>query len=198
MPTKIELMKKVKDEILSDKTLPLYAYRTENKFFPVIGEGSHDASIIFIGEAPGLNEAKTAKPFCGAAGRILDQLLASISLDRESVYITNTVKDRPPDNRDPLPEEIEAYTPFLIRQIDIIKPRVIATLGRYSMAFIFNHFGLSDKLSTIGKIHGQVFEVKSSYGTITVIPLYHPAMALYNGSMKPAMIKDFEVLKKYI
>ena len=99
--TKTEQMKKIKDEVFELKNSPLYEYRTSNGFFPVIGEGNHDADIVFIGEAPGRNEAKTGRPFCGAAGKILDDLLASIKVPRENVYITNIVKDRPQNNRDP-------------------------------------------------------------------------------------------------
>jgi uracil-DNA glycosylase family 4 len=140
MDFKTEKLKEIKDEILNLKESSLYAYRTENHYFPVIGEGNHDAHIVFIGEAPGENEAKTARPFCGASGRILDELLASIDLDRKSVYVTNIVKDRPPGNRDPLPSEIALYGPFLMRQIEIIQPKVIATLGRFSMQWVLEQF----------------------------------------------------------
>ena len=133
MPEKSEALKKIKEEIIALKESPLYSYRTENKYFPVIGEGSHDADIVFIGEAPGRNEAETGRPFCGRSGKLLDEFLVSIDLQREKVYITSIVKDRPPQNRDPLPAEIELYAPFLDRQIEIIKPKVIATLGRFSM-----------------------------------------------------------------
>ncbi|MDE2172875.1 MAG: uracil-DNA glycosylase, partial [Patescibacteria group bacterium] len=106
-------MKEVRDDLFAFELSPLYEYRTANKFFPVIGEGSHDASIMFVGEAPGLNEAKTGRPFCGAAGKFLSLLLESIGLTRDKVYITNIVKDRPPENRDPTPQEIALYSPFL-------------------------------------------------------------------------------------
>ncbi|MEK9183760.1 MAG: uracil-DNA glycosylase, partial [Patescibacteria group bacterium] len=104
-----DLLKQIRDEVLNLKKSPLYKYRTQNKFFPVIGEGSDYAKIMFIGEAPGKNEAKTGRPFCGAAGKILDELLVSVKILRSDVYITNIVKDRPPMNRDPLPEEIKIY-----------------------------------------------------------------------------------------
>ena len=109
MSDRTEQMRKIKDEIVAAKDSPLYEYRIKNKYFPVIGEGSHSAKIMFIGEAPGKNEAETGRPFCGAAGHILDELLESASLDRKEVYITNVVKDRPPENRDPNPNEIEFY-----------------------------------------------------------------------------------------
>jgi len=195
---KYELLKKIKDDIVTLKESPLYKERIQNKVFPVIGEGSHDSRVIFIGEAPGKNEAATGKPFCGAAGRVLTELVESVGLKREDVYITNIVKDRPPDNRDPSPEEIRAYAPFLDRQIDIIQPKVIATLGRHSMAYIMEKFGLIHELKSISQIHGKVFDIKTSYGEVKVIPLYHPAVALYQNSLKSQMFEDFKNLKEFL
>lgn len=195
---KTELMRKIKDELFALKT-SLADERRANGVFPVIGEGSHDAKIMFIGEAPGKNEAKTGRPFCGASGKFLSEMLASINLKREDVYITNLVKDRPTDNRDPTPSEIDEYSPFLDRQIEIIKPQVIAMLGRYSMSYIMNKYGLGAELSVISKIHGRVYTVKTGVGTsnqeIKIIPLYHPAVALYNGSNRPILMKDFQIIK---
>jgi len=195
---KFEKLKAIRNELLQFKESPLYKYRVENKYFPVVGEGSHSAQIMFIGEAPGKNEAETARPFCGKSGKVLDEMLESISLNRSDVYITNIVNDRPPENRDPTKEEVMAYVTFLDRQIDIIQPRVIATLGRFSMTYVMIHFGLGDKLEAIGKMHGKEFVAKASYGAITIIPLYHPAVALYNGSNKKSLVDDFQVLKKYV
>lgn len=185
---------KIRDEILELKDSPLYEFRIQNNYSPVIGEGSYDAKIMFVGEAPGKNEAETAKPFCGASGKFLNEMLESVGLKREDVYITNLVKDRPPENRDPTPAEIELYSPFLDRQIEIIQPRVIVTLGRYSMAYIMKKFGL--ELEPISKIHGKRFEAKSSYGPISIVTLYHPAAALYNGGMRNTLLKDFEILRE--
>lgn len=193
--SKYELLKQIKEEIVSLKKSPLYEERVRNKVFPVIGEGSHDAKIMLIGEAPGKNEAATGRPFCGAAGRILTELIESIGLKRHDVYITNIVKDRPPDNRDPLPREIEAYSPFLDRQIEIIQPKIVATLGRYSMAYIMQKFGLFSELKSISQIHGKIFNAKDSYGDIKIIPLYHPAVALYQNGLKEQMFKDFQAIK---
>lgn len=196
MENKTELLKQIKDKVVALKESPLYAERVKNNVFPVIGEGNHNANIMFVGEAPGKNEAATGRPFCGAAGRVLDELLQSIQLDRKDVYVTNIVKDRPTDNRDPLPQEIEIYAPFLDRQIDIIQPKVIATLGRFSMAYIMNKFGLQNDLKSISQMHGKAFEAKASYGAVKIIPLYHPAVALYQNSMKEQMLKDVQMLKK--
>jgi DNA polymerase len=196
--SKYDEMKKIRDELFVFKESPLFEYRTSNKYFPVVGEGSHDAQIMFVGEAPGKTEAKTGKPFCGAAGKFLSYLLESIGLSREKVYITNVVKDRPQENRDPTPEEIVLYGPFLDRQIEIIQPKVIATLGRHSMLYVMKKFGLDFELEPISKIHGKVFETKASYGPLSIVTLYHPAAALYNGSMRDVLKKDFDVLKKFV
>ncbi|MDB5239315.1 MAG: hypothetical protein JWO00_650 [Candidatus Parcubacteria bacterium] len=199
---KYEKLKKIRDELLEFKASPLYEYRTRNKYFPVIGEGSHDASIMFVGEAPGQTEAKTGRSFCGAAGKFLDELIASIGLKREDVYITNMVKDRPPENRDPTPEEIALYAPFLDRQVQIIQPKVIATLGRHSMNYVMQRYDLDLELEPISKIHGKTFETAyfdEDHGShpVTIITLYHPAAALYNGGMRETLITDFHILKKF-
>ncbi len=154
-------------------------------------------SIMFIGEAPGKNEAETAKPFCGRSGKLLDEMLLSIGLHRADVYVTNIVKDRPPENRDPTPVEIELYAPYVDRQIEIIQPEVIVTLGRFSMDYIMRRFGLTEKILPISKAHGKMFTAQTSYGTVTIVPLYHPAVALYNGAHKAILLRDFQILKKY-
>jgi len=191
---KTELMRAIKDEIVVLKESPLYAERVRNKVFPVIGEGSHNAKIMFIGEAPGKNEATTGKPFCGSSGKILDELLQSVGIDRKTVYVTNIVKDRPTQNRDPLKEEIEIYGPFLDRQIEIIQPEIIATLGRFSMNYIMERLGLEEKIQPISKIHGKQFKAEVPYGTVRVIPLYHPAVAVYNADTKTILKEDFQKL----
>ncbi len=191
-------LKEIRDELLVFNKSPLFEYRTKNNFHPVVGEGDHYAHIMFVGEAPGENEAKQGRPFCGASGRVLDELLQSIGLSREKVYVTNIVKDRPPDNRDPLPAEIELYAPFLDKQIDIIQPKVIATLGRFSMSYIMTRLGLSLELGSISLLHGQTFEAETKYGTVNIVPLYHPAVALYAGGKKAELLKDFQVLKKFL
>ncbi len=192
--SKYEQLKKIKDEVVALTNSLLYEYRVKNKNKPVIGQGDHDAKIIFIGEAPGKNEAETGVPFCGAAGRVLDELLALINLKRQDVYVTNVVKDRPPNNRDPTPQEIELYSPFLIRQIEIIKPAVIATLGRFSMEFIMKQYGLENELGKISTLHGKSFVTPKEFGSRQVVPLYHPAVALYNASQKKVLEEDFGVL----
>ncbi|MEK7525494.1 MAG: uracil-DNA glycosylase [Patescibacteria group bacterium] len=192
-----ELLRQIKEEVLHLTSSPLYEERIKNKVFPVIGEGSHYAKIMFIGEAPGRNEAATGRPFVGAAGKILDELLIKSGIERKSIYITNIVKDRPPFNRDPLPEEIKSYAPFLKRQIDIIQPEVIVTLGRYAMTYIIERFGLASVLKPIGQMRGQILDAKAGYGPIKIIPLYHPAVAVYNRDMKETLQSDFGILKPF-
>ena len=192
---KIQKMKQIRDEIWNLTSSPLYKYRKKNNYYPVIGEGSHFAKIVFIGEAPGENEAQTGRPFCGASGKILDELLGSINVKRKDVYITNIVKDRPQGNRDPTIEEIKIYSPFLVRQLEIIRPKIIATLGRFSMEFIMKLYKLDDKLQKISLLHGQIFETKTSWGKIRIIPLYHPAVALYRANQFDLLRNDFQVLK---
>lgn len=194
MTDRTEQLRKIKEEVLALKESPLYAERVKNKVYPVIGEGSHNAAIMFVGEAPGKNEAATGRPFCGASGKILDELLSSAGIKRAEVYITNIVKDRPPFNRDPLPDEIALYGPFLDRQIEIIQPKVIATLGRYAMRYIMEKFHLGEELKSISENHGKVFDAKTSYGKIKIVPLYHPAVAVYNVHTKDELKKDFQVL----
>ena len=196
--SKTELLKQIKEEILNLKKSPLYKYRIENHYFPVIGEGSRDAKIMFVGEAPGRNEAKTGNPFCGTAGKVLDQLLGHVNIDRNGVYITNIIKDRPQENRDPTPEEIKVYGPFLDRQIEIIKPKIIVALGRYSMGYIMEKFGLKDQIEPISKMHGKSYEANTSYGPIKIVCLYHPCVAVYNPNKKAELKKDFEILKSLI
>src|SRR3989344_863112 len=189
-----EELRKVKDEVLALTRSPLYAERVKNKYFPVIGEGNHSAEIMFVGEAPGENEAKTGRPFCGRAGKVLDELLASVGIARKDVYVTNIVKDRPPGNRDPYPDEIAIYAPFLDRQIEIIKPKVVATLGRFSMQYVMNRYGLDWELDSISKLHGKVFTTDK----FKVVPLYHPAAAIYNQHLLGTLKEDFKVIKTLV
>ena len=182
-----EQLKKIKDEVLSCKNCSLCKERK----IPVIGQGNHSAKIIFIGEAPGAKEDATGVPFCGRSGDFLNELLKHIDLKREDVYIANIIKCRPPKNRDPKEEEIEKCKHFIEKQIEIINPKVVCSLGRHSMNFMMNTLNIP--LESISEVHGQVFEGKRVF-----IPFYHPAVAIYNSNMKESLKKDFEVLKKYV
>ncbi len=150
----------------------------------VFGEGNPDADIVFVGEAPGKQEDLQGRPFVGASGKFFDEMLAKAGFDRTDVYITNIVKYRPPNNRDPSTDEKRQFWPFLMEQIDIIAPRVVITLGRHSGSCF-----ISDLV--ISRDHGRMRRVKHGASEYVVIPLYHPAAALYNGSMRQVLIDDF-------
>jgi uracil-DNA glycosylase family 4 len=156
-------------------------HRTRTKSVP--GEGPADARIMLIGEAPGWNEDQQGRPFVGAAGKFLEELLAKAGMSRSDVFITNVVKSRPPGNRDPLPDEIAACAPFLERQIEVIDPEVIVTLGRFSMARWFPG-------ERISRIHGQPKQV----GRRLIVPMYHPAAALHQQSLRATIEEDFSRL----
>lgn len=154
----------------------------------VFGSGNIDADIVFVGEAPGKNEDEKGEPFVGAAGKFLDEMLKSVDMNRADIYITNIVKYRPPNNRDPLPEEKQAFLPYLYAQLAAINPKVIATLGRHSTNCFLP--GLQ-----IGNIHGQPKRIKVMIAgqeqSWVILPLYHPAAALYNGGLRQTLLDDF-------
>ncbi len=146
----------------------------------VPGEGAFDADVMFVGEGPGFNEDQQGRPFVGAAGKFLDELLGTIGRDRTSVYIANVVKCRPPNNRDPLPNEIDACRKYLLKQIELIDPKLIVTLGRFSMAWFFPK-------DSISKVHGTLRRLGSRH----YYHVYHPAAALHAGNLRKVIIEDF-------
>lgn len=170
----------LKQRILDAKVTPDLAAGATQLVF---GEGDPNADLVFIGEAPGKNEDLTGKPFVGAAGKFLNEMLASIGLKREDIYITNIVKYRPPNNRDPLPEEKSAFLPYLESQLEVIQPKLVVTLGRHSL----NCF-LPDL--QIAQVHGQPKRYKGR----VYLPLFHPAAALYNGGLRQTLIDDFALI----
>ena len=182
MLDKKRALAELEKEIKSDQSLPLFGQANL-----VFGEGNPEAEVLFIGEAPGFHEDRLSRPFVGRAGQLLDKLLAMISWPRESVYITNIVKRRPPENRDPLPEEISAYKPYLDRQIKIINPKIIAALGRFAM----NYFLPDAKIS---KDHG----VAQYAGDCLILPLYHPAAALRSTQVLKDLEADFKKLPEIL
>lgn len=185
MPSKRELLEQLKADILNKDVCPDLREQATQL---VMGDGNPDAAIVFIGEAPGKQEDEQGLPFIGASGRFLNEMLETAGLVRDDVYITNIVKYRPPNNRDPSPEEKRAFWPYLLRQLEIIQPKVIITLGRHSM----ENFIPDAKISTQ---HGQAKKVTFQDNEYLVIPLYHPAAALYNGSMRSVLIEDFLAAK---
>jgi DNA polymerase len=179
--TQEEKLTALQNKILQDTVCPELAATATQL---VMGAGNPNANIVLIGEAPGKNEDEQGKPFVGAAGKFLNEMLASAGMNREDVYITNIVKYRPPNNRDPLPEEKKAFWPYLLEQLQIIEPKIVVTLGRHSMEYFLPG-------QYISKIHGQPKRIQFGDHKIVIVPLYHPAAALYNGSMRQTLIDDF-------
>ncbi len=180
-------MKPLTLDVLREKLLAWKGCDLAKIANPVLGEGNPHASVMFIGEAPGAREDELKRPFVGAAGKFLDELLFSINIERKDVYISNVVKYRPPENRDPTPKEKEQCMPWLMLEIALVKPRVIVPLGRHSLA----HF-LSD--ITIGDAHGKSFTITSD---CTIFPIYHPAAAMHNGNLRSSLQSDFYALRDY-
>ena len=178
---KAEELEKVEREMAADKTLPLQEANL------VFGEGDSESRVVFIGEAPGFEEDKQVRPFVGRSGQLLRKNIRDIGWKEENVYITNIVKRRPPANRDPSPDEIEAYKPYLTRQLEIIKPKIVVTLGRFSM----NYFLPEAKISLD---HGKVFR----FDGFLLYPIYHPAAALRSTGMKDEFEDNFKKLPKIL
>ena len=173
----------VSEEVAHCTKCDLYRSATHG----VPGEGPSDADIMLVGEGPGFNEDKQGRPFVGAAGRFLEELLGVAGLKRSDVFITNVVKHRPPDNRDPLPDELLACRPYLERQIEIINPRVIVTLGRFSLGTFFPG-------TMISKMHGQFQEKGGRF----FFPMYHPAAALHQEKLRQTLLDDMSKLAEFI
>jgi DNA polymerase len=186
---KTEEFRKFEEAVMNCQNCNLWHTRTN----VVPGDGNINAEIMLIGEGPGKNEDLQGKPFVGAAGQLLTALLTSINLKRENVYIANVVKCRPPNNRDPLPEEALTCWPWLETQIHIIQPKIIITLGRHSLA------RFSEKNPQISQVHGRALRKEfPGVGKIVFFPSYHPAAALYNGGLRETLFKDFAKLPKIL
>ena len=188
--SKEEDMEKITESVENCRKCNLWKTRKN----PVVGAGSIDSEILFVGEAPGYNEDLQGCPFVGRAGKILDELLESVELKRDDVYIANILKCRPPDNRNPLKTEIESCTEYLNKQIEIIQPKIILPLGNFACSYIFEKFSL--KYDKISNVHGKVFQMNTLMGTIRIIPFYHPAIVTYNPNTKNTLLEDFKVIKK--
>lgn len=184
---KQKALDKLKGKMNKDETLPLRKGATNLVF----GEGNPDAKVMFIGEGPGYWEDQKGQPFVGNAGTFLNQLLQSIKLPREDVFITNVINYRPPENRDPLPEEIAAFSLYIDKMIEIIKPKVIVTLGRFSMAKFLPGVKISD-------VHGKLYTVVWKGREIAIVPMYHPAAGLRNGEIKRRTMEDFQKLPEIL
>jgi uracil-DNA glycosylase family 4 len=171
------------DEIRACKACPLH--RSAKQAVP--GEGSGESGILFLGEGPGYNEDAQGRPFVGAAGKLLDDLLAGIGLDRSKVFITNVVRHRPPENRDPLPEEVAACHVWFERHLAALRPKVVVTLGRHAMYKFFPG-------ESISRVHGRARKKDG----ITIFPVFHPAAALHQPSLRADLKQDFENLAKFL
>jgi uracil-DNA glycosylase family 4 len=178
--TKAQKLSKLKQQIIDDNVTPTLAQSANQLVF---GDGNVDADLVFIGEAPGKNEDLQGLPFVGAAGKFLNEMLGMIGLERKDIYITNIVKYRPPNNRDPLPEEKQAFLPYLESQLEIIQPKLVVTLGRHSLNCFLPELQIS-------ACHGQ----PKRYNGRVYLPLFHPAAALYNGGMRQTLINDFALI----
>ena len=186
---KNELMQQLIAEISICKKCGLW----KNRKNPVPGEGDLNAPIVFIGEAPGRWEDMESKPFVGSAGELLNRILRKAGLSRGSIYITNLVKCRPPGNRDPHISEIESCSPYLDQQLDIIKPKIILTLGRHSTSYMFSKVGLTFR--SISEAQGKIYEAKLGGSKIYLIASYHPAAALYNMQLEGEIEKSIKLAK---
>lgn len=182
--TKQDQLDQIAAEIVKSNICPELAAQASRL---VMGSGNPDADAVFIGEAPGKNEDETGMPFVGASGRALDELLDSINLSREDIYITNIVKYRPPNNRDPEPAEKEAFLPFLEQQLAVIEPKLIVTLGKHSLTTLIPG-------SEIREVHGTIQVWKD----IKVLSLYHPAAAIYNRKLRPTLFTDIAAIPEHL
>lgn len=185
--SKQQFLDQIRADILNNNVCPDLAKTAKNL---VIGDGNPDADIVFIGEAPGKREDEQGLPFVGASGKFLNEMLASVGLRREDVYITNIVKYRPPDNRDPSPQEKKDFLPYLQRQLEVIAPKVVITLGRHSTNCFLPDLQISKSHGQPKKIQLQLKE-NNDVLEVVILPLYHPAAALYNGGMRQTLLDDF-------
>jgi DNA polymerase len=195
---KSDALKKIRLDLIDATTSPLYKFRVENRYFPVLGDGNPDANILFIGESPGKYEAAEGIPFTGPSGDVLNERLADIGLKRETVFVTNVLLDCPPEKRSPTNEEIVFYTPFVDQIIDVIRPAVIVPLGRFAMEYILKKYNLPEKRDKISRLHGKLIKAQAAYGEIHVVPMYHPAVVLYSASQKETLKNDFQKLKLFV
>lgn len=187
---RVDEMSHIEDRIRSCQKCELWKSRTNT----VPGEGSFSADIMFIGEAPGFHEDKQGRPFVGRAGKILDEMLATVSLNRDDVFIANILKCRPPKNRNPEKEEILSCTKYLNHQIDVIQPLIFVPLGNFACKFLFEKFSLP--YTKISKVHGKIFTTTTLMGKRFIIPMYHPAVATYNPNKKSLLIEDMKAIQE--
>jgi DNA polymerase len=186
-------MVEIAEEIRNCVKCPLHQFRKN----AVPGEGDPNAKIMFVGEAPGYYEDVQGRPFVGAAGKLLTELIENVlGVPRPSVYITNVVKCRPPENRDPLPDEIDSCSPYLDRQIRLVKPKIVVTLGRHSTGYLLGKAGI--KIRGITEVRGKIFSLFLFESLLNIVPTLHPAAALYNPQLKVQIEEDFRRIKNFV
>src|SRR6201993_2360478 len=185
------LLEDIAKQIVKDNVCAALAVQATQLVF---GDGNPESEVVFIGEAPGKNEDLQGKPFVGAAGKFLNEMLEMIGLKREDIYITNIVKYRPPNNRDPLPDEKKEFLPYLQSQLEVIQPTVLVTLGRHSMNCFLPDLQISQVHGQPKRVHLRLKADASDNFEVVVLPLFHPAAALYNNDMRQTLIDDFALI----
>lgn len=191
-------LKAIRADLIAATDSPLYPIRQENRFFPVLGEGNPDASLLFISEAPGINEAKEGRPFFGQSGAVLTEMLATIGLTRDAVYVTNFVLDYLGEKREPTAAEIAFYAPFVERIFEVVRPAVIVAMGGTAARVLLKKFDQPEATHKISAIHGKLMPVTAAWGNIHIVPTYHPASVLYSASWKAWLREDFQKLKLFV
>ncbi len=189
---KFKKLEQIKEQINKCEKCRLYKQATK----AVPGSGNFNAEIMLVGEAPGRQEDLKGEPFVGKAGKILDELLNSINLSRNDIFITNIVKHRPPNNRNPQQDEISSCSTYLDKQISLINPKIICCLGNFATKYILEKYNLKEKIQGISKIKSKVFQISTLTGKIKIIPLYHPAVATYNPNQLKELKDDFLIIKQ--
>jgi uracil-DNA glycosylase len=185
-------LEQIKAEIIERNVCPDLAQAAKHL---VMGVGDPNAAILFVGEAPGKNEDELGEPFVGAAGKVLNEALSHAGIQRQDVYITNIVKYRPPNNRDPLPDEKQAFWPYLLQEIAIIQPKLVVTLGRHSMEYFLPKAKISDAR---GRVHDVIVTVNDTEQQVAVMPVYHPAATIYNRQLRATFTSDIKNIMNII
>jgi len=197
MKTNQQKLAQLKKKLETLKVGELYQLRKKENYKPVMGEGRPAAKIMLVGEAPGQTEAETGRPFVGRGGQLLTKILKSIGINRNDIYITNVVKDRPPGNRKPTKKEIEKYKPILEEEIKIVEPEIIVTLGKTATDFFFENYK-GEKVTRLGDVRGLIFSLKIENWLLKIVPTYHPAYGLRNPPSQQIIKKDLEKIKTRI
>lgn len=191
-------LKQIRFDLIAATDSPLYPLRQENRFFPVLGDGDANATLLFISESPGINEAKEGRPFFGQSGAVLNEMLATIGLTREQVFVTNFILDYLGEKREPNAAELAYYAPFVDRILEVVQPVVIVAMGGVAMRELLKKYDQPEAKEKISAIHGKLLPVTATWGNIHIVPTYHPASVLYSASWKAWLREDFQKLKLFV